>query len=65
MNSEDDTALLSVEKAAKRLGVSDEWVRKAARERRIESVKIGSRLLFRPEAVEDFIYANTRDPVEA
>jgi excisionase family DNA binding protein len=65
VNSADDTALLSAEETSKRLGVSAEWVYLAARQRRIESVKIGSRLLFRPEAVEDYIYAHTREPVGA
>jgi excisionase family DNA binding protein len=63
MKSRDAAALLSVEKVAKWLGVSDEWVRKAARERRLESVKIGARLLFRPEAIEEYIEAHTREPV--
>jgi excisionase family DNA binding protein len=45
--------------------VSEEWVRKAARERRLASVKIGSRLLFRPQDVDDYIAAHLREPVEA
>jgi excisionase family DNA binding protein len=65
VTNKDDAALLSVPSAAKRLGVSEEWVRKAARDRRIRSVKIGSRLLFRPETIDDFIDANTREPVQA
>lgn len=56
-------ALLAADQASKRLGMSEEWVRKAARERRIESVKIGTRLLFRAEALDDYIDANIREPV--
>jgi excisionase family DNA binding protein len=63
MTLEDDRTLLSADDAAKRLGLSEEWVRKAARERRIESVKIGTRLLFRPEALDAYIEAHTREPV--
>lgn len=60
-----DVSLIPADQAAQRLGVSEEWVRKAARERRLASVKIGSRLLFRPQDVDDYIAAHLREPVEA
>lgn len=65
MNTHCDSDLLSVDRAAKRLGVSEQWVRRAARERQIESVKIGTRLMFRPAALDDYIDAHTREPIEA
>jgi excisionase family DNA binding protein len=60
-----ERGLLSADKAAQRLGVSEEFVRRAARDRQLGSVKIGSRVLFRPQDLDDYISAHLREPVEA
>lgn len=50
-------SLLSAEEVAKRLGMSPGWVRDHARgaQPSIRCVKLGSRLRFREEDVEEFI----------
>ena len=54
--------LLTPEQVAKRLGVSPRWVRDHATRRspRIPAVDLGSRIRFRPSAVEDFISERSR-----
>lgn len=56
-------ALLSVEHAARYIGMSPEWLRVQARRRRIASVKLGNRLLFRRDTLDELIDDNTREPV--
>ncbi|HEX3854744.1 MAG TPA: excisionase family DNA-binding protein [Polyangiaceae bacterium] len=63
MNNEQD--LLSADQAAHRLGVSEDYVRRAARDRRLASVRLGKRVLFRPQDIEDYVAAHLREPVEA
>lgn len=57
--------LLSADKAAQRLGLSEEFVRRAARDRQLASVKFGSRVLFRQEDLDAYIAAHLQKPVEA
>ena len=54
--------LLTPEQVAKRLGVSPRWVRDHATRRspRIPAVDLGSRMRFRPSAIEDFISERSR-----
>ena len=56
-------ALISALQVAKRLGVSDRWVRDHATRRspRLPVVKLGSLLRFRPEDVEHFINKQRND----
>ncbi len=56
--------LLTPEQVAKRLGVSPRWVRDHATRRspRIPAVDLGSRMRFRPSAVEDFIRERSQGP---
>ena len=60
--SEIGEVLLTPEQVAKRLGVSPRWVRDHATRRspRIPAVDLGSRMRFRPSAVEDFISERSR-----
>jgi excisionase family DNA binding protein len=60
-----EQALLSADQAAHRLGVSEDYVRRAARDRRLASVRLGSRVLFRPQDLDAYIAAHLREPVEA
>ena len=59
---ETEEVLLTPEQVAKRLGVSPRWVRDHATRRspRIPAVDLGSRMRFRPSAVEDFISERSR-----
>ncbi len=57
--------LVPVEEAARRLGVSEEWIRKAGRERRIEFVRVGARMLFRPAYLDEYIADHTSEPTVA
>jgi excisionase family DNA binding protein len=54
----DERPLIKVEQVAKRLGVSDEWVRRAVSEGRMPSVRVGGGLRFQLSDVEAFISAN-------
>ena len=51
--------LLDISKAAKVLGISPKTLRDHVLHRRIDYVKIGGRLLFRPDTLWDFIERNT------
>jgi excisionase family DNA binding protein len=50
-----------LEEAAMRLAVSPLTLRRWARDRKIESVRLGRRLVFRDAALEAFIAAGTRE----
>lgn len=52
--------LVSVDELAHRFGVSEATIYALVHRRQIESVKIGSRVLFREEAVEDYLDRRTR-----
>ena len=51
----DDLRTLTVEKTAEILGVHAESVRRYAREGRLAAYKVGRRLRFRPQAIEEFL----------
>jgi len=51
--------LLDVPRAAKVLGISPKTLRDHVLHRRIDYVKIGGRVLFRPDTLWDFIERNT------
>jgi len=51
--------LLDITRAAKVLGISPKTLRDHVLHRRIDYVKIGSRVLFRPDTLWDFIERNT------
>jgi excisionase family DNA binding protein len=51
--------LLDIPRAAKLLGISPKTLRDHVLHRRIDYVKIGGRVLFRPDRLWDFIERNT------
>jgi excisionase family DNA binding protein len=51
--------LLDITRAAKVLGISPKTLRDHVLHRRIDYVKIGGRVLFRPDRLMDFIEQNT------
>jgi hypothetical protein len=51
--------LLDIPKAAKVLGISPKTLRDHVLHRRIDCVRIGGRVLFRPDRLWDFIERNT------
>ena len=51
--------LLDITRAAKVLGISPKTLRDHVLHRRIDYVKIGGRVLFRPDTLWDFIERNT------
>ena len=51
--------LLDITRAAKLLGISPKTLRDHVLHRRIDYVKIGGRVLFRPDRLWDFIERNT------
>jgi len=51
--------LLDVPKAAKVLGISPKTLRDHVLHRRIDYVKVGRRVLFRPDRLMEFIERNT------
>ena len=51
--------LLDVSRAAKVLGISPKTLRDHVLHRRIDYVKVGARVLFRPDRLVDFIERNT------
>jgi excisionase family DNA binding protein len=60
--------LLNAQEVAKRLGVSERWVRDHAtrRQPRIRAVKLGSLLRFRSSDVDEFLHAQlTENPTQA
>jgi excisionase family DNA binding protein len=53
-------ALLDVRRAAQLLGISVKTLRDWIQARRIEYVKVGTRVMIRPETIRQFVAANTR-----
>jgi len=53
--------LLNIDEAAERLNISAHTVRALVRQRKITLVRLGTRILFRPEDLEDFIKSNLDD----
>jgi excisionase family DNA binding protein len=51
--------LLDITRAAKVLGISPKTLRDHVLHRRIDYVKVGSRVLFRPDRLVEFIERNT------
>jgi excisionase family DNA binding protein len=51
--------LLDITRAAKVLGISPKTLRDHVLHRRIDYVKVGSRVLFRPDRLLEFIERNT------
>ncbi len=51
--------LLDIPRAAKVLGISPKTLRDHVLHRRIDYVKVGARVLFRPDRLLDFIERNT------
>ncbi|MFZ5447050.1 MAG: helix-turn-helix domain-containing protein [Thermodesulfobacteriota bacterium] len=47
--------LLNIDDAAERLNISSHTVRGLVRQRKITFVKLGARVLFRPQDLEEFI----------
>jgi excisionase family DNA binding protein len=54
--------LVGVDKAARLLGISPKTLRDWIQARKIEYVKVGTRVLFRPSSIRQFITANIRRP---
>jgi excisionase family DNA binding protein len=54
--------LIGVDKAARLLGISPKTLRDWIQARKIEYVKVGTRVLFRPSSIRQFITANIRRP---
>ena len=52
--------LLDVPRAAHLLGISVKTLRDWTQARRIEYVKVGTRVMIRPETIRQFVTANTR-----
>ena len=56
------TQCLCLDEAAAKLAVSPLTLRRWARDKKIESVRLGRRLLFRELAIEAFIARRIRNP---
>lgn len=54
--------LLNVTQAAERLNVSEHYIRRLVRERRIAVVKLGRHVRFRPEDLDALIEKGLRPP---
>jgi excisionase family DNA binding protein len=52
--------LLDVSRAAHLLGISVKTLRDWIQARRIEYVKVGARVMIRPETIRQFVTSNTR-----
>jgi excisionase family DNA binding protein len=52
--------LLSVPQAAKILGISQSTLRNWIQRKKIARVKVGGRVMFRPDTIREFIAYNTR-----
>ena len=57
--------LWNVEEAATYLGMSEPWVRKAARLGTIPSVHVGTSLKFRRESLDEWIEQQERKPAQS
>ena len=60
-----NAALLDVNAAAVRLGVSVRFVRRLVHQRRIPFVRLGKLIRFEPDALDEWIRAQRVDPVAA
>lgn len=54
--------LVAVDQAAYLLGISPKTLRDWVQYRKIEFVKVGTRVLFRPETIRNLVASNTRHP---
>ena len=54
--------LLDVRRAAHLLGISVKTLRDWIQDRTIEHVKVGARVMFKPETIRQFVSKNTRRP---
>jgi excisionase family DNA binding protein len=54
--------LLDIDEAAERLSLSNHTVRAMVRQRKIAFVKLGARVLFRPQDLVDFIESHLVQP---
>lgn len=52
--------LLDIKRAAHSLGISVKTLRDWVQYRRIDHVKVGARVMFRPETIRNFVIENTR-----
>jgi excisionase family DNA binding protein len=55
----DTAALVSIEEAAKMLGLSKFTLRRWTAQRRVPYVRLGRRIVFDPRALASFVTANT------
>lgn len=51
-----DLKLFSTEEVAEKLGYTVDYVRKLARAKKIESVRVGNRIRFTEDHIRNFIY---------
>ena len=51
--------LLNIQQAAKILGISESTLRNWVQRKKIARVKVGGRVLFRPDTIREFIAYNT------
>lgn len=61
----EERQLLTVPRAAQRIGMSVSYLRAAIRDRRIRFVRIGGRVLIPKSAIDDLISAGTVEPVRS
>jgi excisionase family DNA binding protein len=54
--------LVDIDEAAERLSISSHTVRALVRQRKIAFVKLGARVLFRPQDLEDFVQSHLVQP---
>jgi excisionase family DNA binding protein len=54
--------LLDIDEAAERLSLSSHTVRAMVRQRKIAFVKLGARVLFRPQNLDDYILSHLVQP---
>jgi excisionase family DNA binding protein len=59
MDSDSSTGMFSVEEAARFLGVSSHSVRRLAQSGELQSVRYLNRLMFRHEALDEFVDRHT------
>jgi hypothetical protein len=56
--------ILNLPRMARRLGVTQVWLRREAEGGRVPALQAGSRFLFEPEAVEDAVARRAAEGVE-
>lgn len=59
-----DRRLLTFEEACEYLNMTDHWLRRRVYRNEIKYAKLGGFLRFDPEWLEEYIDANTHDPVD-